>query len=88
MTKFDKFGKTEQSVLHSGCSGFNSFRVGIKEGDNMRKSEVQVCLRHGKGGRSIKEQVQRRFKPKVEATKTEGLHKPDGPIFPEQIEFD
>jgi hypothetical protein len=46
--------------------------VGIKERDNTRKSEVQVCLGHGKGDRSIKEQIQRRLKPKVEPTKTGG----------------
>jgi hypothetical protein len=30
---------------------------------NTRKSEVQVCLWHGKGDRSIKEKIQRRLKP-------------------------
>jgi hypothetical protein len=29
----------------------------------MKKSEVQVCFRHGKWDRSTKEQIQRRLKP-------------------------
>jgi hypothetical protein len=49
---------------------------------------------HGKGDRSIKEQIQRRLKPKGEATKIRKLNfanwnarfcKPDGPIFYEHI---
>jgi hypothetical protein len=37
---------------------------------NTRKFQVQVCLRHEKGDRSIKKQIHRRLKPKGEDIKT------------------
>jgi hypothetical protein len=64
-------GKLDSPVLHSGCSSFYNFIVKIKKGDNTKKSGIQVCLRHGKGEKNIKESKQRRLEPKAEAAKTE-----------------
>jgi hypothetical protein len=41
--------KLDGPVLGFRCSGFDNFRVKIEAKKNMRKFEVQACLRHGKG---------------------------------------
>jgi hypothetical protein len=41
----------------------------------MRKCEVQVCLKHGKGEKIIKEQKKKKkLKAKAKATKTGGFN--------------
>jgi hypothetical protein len=41
----------------------------------MRKCEVQVCLKHGKGEKTIKEQKKKKkLKAKAKATKTGGFN--------------
>jgi hypothetical protein len=51
--------------------GFDNFRVKVGKGENTRKFEFQVFLRHGKGDMSIKEKIHRTLKPKGDATKME-----------------
>jgi hypothetical protein len=36
------------------------------------RCEVQVCLKHGKGEKSIKEEKQKKLKPRAKAVKTGG----------------
>jgi hypothetical protein len=46
------------------------FKLKIRKRENIRKIKDQVCLRHEKENRSVKEQKHRRLKSKGEVIKT------------------
>jgi hypothetical protein len=62
--------KPDSLIEHSGYSGFDTSRVNIRGRENMRKLEIEVCLRHGKGEKASESKKQKRLKPKAKATKT------------------
>jgi hypothetical protein len=63
-------GKPDSPIWHFRDSGFDSSRVASRKEATQENLKIQVCLKHGKGNRSIKEPKQKRLEPKDEAVKT------------------